>query len=348
MSNSNWSSTERCGTIAHELGHPLNVTNADGCDSSFTIMGGYNPMTGFRYNNTIFARDVDAAQRNALNRPTCTMSYLDDRGDEPPECSEMDFDEDGMTGCDGDCNDLDPFVTFECNPGGGPTCTFQTYEDPWVDGNHCSVCEDGIDNDCDGRIDGQEYMCWSRCYASSPVVIDTQGNGLALTDAAGGVRFDLNSDGTPEHLSWTHAGSDDAWLVLDRDGDGAVDNGRELFGNFTPQPPPEPGEMHNGFRALAVYDRPEDGGNGDGKIGEDDAVFSSLRLWLDASHDGVSQPGELLALRELGVSAIELRYKESKRRDEYGNWFRYRAKVWDAHGTRLGRWAWDVFLVNGR
>lgn len=61
-------------------------------------------------------------------------------------------------------------------------------------------------------------------------------------------------------------------------------------------------------------------------------------------HDGVSEVEELQSLADSEVHVIELRYWESKRQDEHGNWFRYRAKVRDARGAQVGRWAWDVFL----
>ena len=186
--------------------------------------------------------------------------------------------------------------------------------------------------------------CW--CYRPSPIVIDVNGNGFDLTNAADGVNFDISSDGIPEQISWTKRNSDDAWLVLDRNGNGTIDDGSELFGSFSPQPAPPAGEEKNGFLALAEYDKPVNGGNGDGKIQASDAIFSSLRLWQDANHNGISESSELHSLPQLGLKTLHLDYQLSSRTDQYGNEFKYRAKVKDTHDAQFGRWAWDVFLIS--
>jgi hypothetical protein len=180
-------------------------------------------------------------------------------------------------------------------------------------------------------------------FNESPILIDTEGDGFELTDIEHGVEFDLDGDGLlAERVSWTAPDSDDAFLFLDRNEDRVVNNATELFGNVTAQPyAPVP----NGFVALSMYDTAIHGGNGDGVIDGRDAVFSQLRLWRDANHDGRSGPGELYALSELKVESISLDYKESGRRDRHGNRFRYRSKV---GGRDPGRWAYDVFLLSSQ
>ena len=124
--------------------------------------------------------------------------------------------------------------------------------------------------------------------ACSPILVDLEGDGFRLTGLDDPVQFDIDATGEPRTISWTHASADDAFLVLDRNGNGRIDDGSELFGSSTAQPS---SADPNGFRALAVFDQPEHGGDGDGVMTAADGVFGQLGLWTDFNHDESLSPG---------------------------------------------------------
>ncbi|MBW4699702.1 MAG: hypothetical protein KME03_17755 [Aphanocapsa lilacina HA4352-LM1] len=199
--------------------------------------------------------------------------------------------------------------------------------------------------DCNGRCQCADSVVTEPRTegCSTPIILDSIGNGFTLTSAADGVDFDFNGDGSTIRTAWTNATSDDAFLILDRNGNGVVDNGTELFGNYTPQPS---SRFPNGYNALAEYDQIDRGGNEDGKISALDSIYFTLQLWRDLNHNGFSEPEELNILPEMGVSSISLDYKLSKHVDKHGNRFLYRANVSAYPGYSLGPWSWDVIFAN--
>jgi len=200
--------------------------------------------------------------------------------------------------------------------------------------------------------------------------VDTTGKGFQFTDPnTDYVTFDLKGDGTLGQYSWPKHGSGNAWLVYDRNGDGVIDSGQELFGNFTPHSDggvanhPSP----NGFLALAWYDQPAQGGNMDLTIDKRDTIWPHLKLWIDnhcyltPNVKCVAAADELYGLEVKGVRSISLVYGVSPKTDQYGNRFRFSAVVnptvhdtpiddkgqscCDLHQTsRDGRLMYDVFL----
>lgn len=178
---------------------------------------------------------------------------------------------------------------------------------------------------------------WEQCCSDTPIILDLHNDGYLLSGPS--VMFDLRANGQPRLYGWP-AGSDDAFLALDVDGNGTIDNGRELFGNRSYQHAPASGEARNGFRSLAALDS-----NDDGIITEADPVYKHLRLWIDANRDGQSQPAELFTLASRGVTSVGTSYKEQRRKDEFGNQFRYKGRAVISGKIRN---AYDVILVTER
>lgn len=166
------------------------------------------------------------------------------------------------------------------------------------------------------------------------------GEGFHLTSAKDGVLFRTQPSASPAQLSWTDPRRHNGWLALDRNNNGKIDDLEELFGNLTEQPR---SSNPNGFAALAVFDKSENGGNENGFVDPGDKVYDRLLIWIDANHNGISEPSELHSLRDMGIDKISLKPRFSNRVDEYGNRFRYVAEIWDKAGNKHER-CYDMFL----
>ena len=153
----------------------------------------------------------------------------------------------------------------------------------------------------------------------SPLVVDLAGNGVALSAAEKGVRFDLAGGGARQ-TAWIR-GKDDALLAIDLNGNGQIDSGRELFGEaislggtFEP----------DGFAALSWLDDRRYGGNANGMVDAADRMFGRLLLWRDLNRDGKSSDGELTPLAATRITALSTRGVRAE------------GHLFDTHGNETG------------
>lgn len=168
------------------------------------------------------------------------------------------------------------------------------------------------------------------CVAyNTPILIPlTQGRAMKLTSAERGVLFDMNADGLLDWTGWTDWNSKLAFLAIDRNGNGIIDNGSELFGDHTIA------GARNGFIALAKMNMELNGGMPRASINADEPIFERLLLWEDENHNGISEPHEIQPAAQL-LSEIGLGYVEHNRRDGHGNLMKWQG--WASLRTGPGR-----------
>ncbi len=159
----------------------------------------------------------------------------------------------------------------------------------------------------------------------SPLILDLDGDGVETTSVTAGLHFDHDGNSFAEESGWV--GKDDGLLVLDKNGNGTIDNGSELFGNNTALQ--AGGKAANGFAALADLDS-----NADGKIDSKDAAFASLKVWKDGNGDGITQAGELLTLTQAGVASLATGYTAQGSVDANGDYSAGSTDAIDANGNQ--------------
>ncbi len=146
---------------------------------------------------------------------------------------------------------------------------------------------------------------WGLTFSSpktgSPIILDLTGDGVTTLAASAGTYFDLRNTGFAQLTGW--AAPTDGLLVWDRNSNGVIDDGAELFGNYTQTS--GGATAANGFAALASYDT-----NHDGVINASDPIWSNLKIWVDANSNGVTDPGELHSLSSLGIASLNLSYAD--------------------------------------
>jgi hypothetical protein len=208
-------------------------------------------------------------------------------------------------------------------PTGNDDCTLSVYCPPAGGGGG-----EGTLNQCGADGNG----------CGEPILFNLGSGGYRLTGLEDPVAFDIFAAGPrggKPFMGWTAAGSEVALLALDRNGNGRIDHGGELFGTGTLLKNGPHAE--NGFDALAEYDA-----NADGVIDASDPVWSYLLLWTDSNHDGVSQPSELQPVAFSPITKIDLAHYWTHRRDPSGNYFGYQGTFFEGKQRHL---FYDIFFA---
>jgi hypothetical protein len=196
-----------------------------------------------------------------------------------------------------------PKTQNECALGQSQACTVKVPDGP----NGSTIDEPGTQS-CEEASGGQ--LIWGACVVSSgstPLVLSFDGAHASYSTAPG--VFDLAPEMSVA-TDWVTAAT--PWLALDRDHDGVIADGGELFGSATALS--SGGHARNGFEALAELDA-----NHDGRIDARDPAYASLSVWTDANQNRVSDPGELRTLASFGVASIDLGYANASHCDDRGN-----------------------------
>jgi len=138
------------------------------------------------------------------------------------------------------------------------------------------------------------YTVGSSSTSISPIVFDLDGDGISLSPfASRTVFFDQDGDGVLDATGWV--GARDGLLVLDRNGDGIINDGSELRFSTDAE------HAVSDLEGLRTYDS-----NANGLFDEYDDSFAAFRVWRDANQNGVSEEAELFSLLDIGISAINL------------------------------------------
>jgi len=308
----------------------------------------------------LFRRDTGTFAMNRLTRrslllrllfaPTVLVLPACDSEDEPIEVDEEGQDDDRWNQ-ERDQPAADAIVCeteiteVECTTTDGEEgvsfCLLHEGEEVWTECEEEPKCwpGDGYDYGCLGQVctfDGEtlEPFHWQEPNCDTPLVLSFDDTPLSY-QPAGAASFDISGRGECVSTDWPSA----PWLALDRDGDGLISDGRELFGGGTRL---AAGDLAgHGFEALAELDS-----DGDGSITAEDPAFAELVLWSDDDGDRRGELREQTPVAQAGLVAIHLDYASVVECDARGNCGNQRARFEfrDAAGSMRSGEVVDVYL----